>query len=200
MKKFLPAMLAAALFASPANAQTKIGIRIYGAVNIDRSIGFDPGYGPIFEADVVNNRIGLRAEGRLSEERKNNAERGFTYEGIAALRYRVKGNWFAEGGVRYSGYSSEFDSGEVWAKHKTTAIIGAGYADDKLKAVLRFSPQEHQTVNETTTLQFMSDAKISHGKRLDQFLKVIIGFTSYTQGGERLNAMPWTVVGYGIGF
>jgi hypothetical protein len=123
-------------------------------------MGYEPGVGLSVSHLYRSGYWGFKGFGDVSNQKKNNADSGYTYSLNAQARlypggYDAQnfwGQWYVAGGYGVSGYESEFED-STWKKDIWWPHLEAGFDSQNFDAYLRYYPKETQTENEVEAVK-----------------------------------------------
>lgn len=100
--------------------------RIAAIATTSDGLGYEDGFGGFAEQRVRIHKLMLVGSGSYINQKKNNADSGYTWRLTGKLRWYPKELWFVSAGYTHGGYESEFSSGSKWKKDGGAPIIGIG--------------------------------------------------------------------------
>ena len=146
-------------------------LSIYGGLFASSGLGYDPGLGVAGEYEHQWERVGVVAEGTLTNKKKTVADNGYTYSaGAFGRAYFTPWRVFIEGGALYGDYNSK------WRKTALWPVIGVGGEQWNL----RYAFRENDTENETESLTGRLIFRITKHNRI----RVDTGIVWFTDDGR----------------
>ena len=154
--------------------------------------GFESGFGLSAEHVWKPGWYALGISGNISNQKKREADSGYTY-GINGFGRIYHNDIYLAAGYGLAGYSSSFASGIHWKKSAWWPFVGIGYDADFFDVWLTYYPKETQTVNEVEAWKVGSRLFIYN----DWFLSGELSYQTYEQASKRNRD---TTTAFGIGY
>lgn len=165
----------------------------YGIMDLSGAMGYEqPAFGLQGEGSARWKFLEMWGNARIFNQKKKNAESGYTYGWGLQGRGYVYGPWYVSGSYIYGGYHTEFDSGTVWEKSGALYGVGAGYNNYDTDIGLTYFFREYGSPNSIQT------TKLNYHQRVykNMWLLFEVEYSTWDQGAERWNGFCETV---GIG-
>ena len=147
--------------------------------------GYEPGIGVgASHLHRFLDHFALGISGSVTNQKKNNADKGYTYGLRGHGRYYFTdfnySNFYVLGGYGIGGYKSEFDNGKTWEKSAWWPNIGGGYDGAIFDLELNYYPKENQTHNKVEA------ASIKASMLMTEHFKLIgtYSYQQYQQSGK----------------